>query len=293
MLATLLFVTAAIGGLAVPDTIVPLRRGASVEIDAPTCAVVVRVGAEGRLVVTGGGVELSGNRAEVDCDSGTKTQSRTGGETVTVTLPPAARVEIGTTGGDITVIGLTDRLDVTTIYGEIRVTGGGGRTTLESVAGTITVSEYHGVALAAEAVAGVVVLQNVEVSGLLSAESVNGNVQMRGIRAGGVTGTSVNGTVDFAGTFDPAGNYAFESHNGGITLTLPEAVSAKVRISSFLGKFDTEIKGTLMSGSRQATLAPTAPPMMENSDFTIVFGKGEARVSVESFNGAIRVKAAK
>ncbi|MBK6494346.1 MAG: hypothetical protein IPG05_04465 [Gemmatimonadetes bacterium] len=38
---------------------------------------------------------------------------------------------------------------------------------------------------------------------------------------------------------------------------------------------------------------PPVPGFREESDFTITYGKGEARVSVESFNGPIRVKTAK
>jgi hypothetical protein len=33
--------------------------------------------------------------------------------------------------------------------------------------------------------------------------------------------------------------------------------------------------------------------MLDESDFTILYGKGEARVTIDSFNGPIRIKAAK
>ena len=39
--------------------------------------------------------------------------------------------------------------------------------------------------------------------------------------------------------------------------------------------------------------AAPVPPRLDESDFTIVYGKGEARVTVDSFNGPIRVKVAK
>ncbi|MBK9548740.1 MAG: hypothetical protein IPO52_06460 [Gemmatimonadetes bacterium] len=171
------------------------------------------------------------------------------------------------------------------------------------------VADFKGASLSITAVAGVVSLENVDVAGKLDAESINAGVRMRGVRAASVTASSVNSTVDFVGSLDPDGNYSFESHNGGITLTLPTSTSARLRVSTVMGDFETELKGAMSSGSRQAPMAPpatprpgkgrTAPPatpvpgFMEETDFTITYGKGEARVSVESFNGPIRIKAAK
>jgi hypothetical protein len=120
--------------------------------------------------------------------------------------------------------------------------------------------------------------------------------------------SSVNGGITFSGKLAAEGRYGFESHNGGITLTVPSDLSARMQVSSFLGEFESELKGVISgregddatprtprgSGSnRRAAEVSSAPQRMVASDFTIVYGKGEARVTVESFNGAIRVLAAK
>lgn len=311
MFATLLAASAVVGGLTSPDTAVRLGRGATVEINAPTCGVTLRVGTEDRLTVTGGSIESGGNSAEVNCDMRSPGRNREVGPSgmVTITVPPASRVEINCTSGGVTVNGATDRLDVTTMNGSIRLLNGGGRTSLETVAGMVNVADYTGASLSVDAVAGVVSLENIEVTGRLDAESINGGVRMRGIRAASVSASSINSTVDFAGALEPDGTYSFESHNGGITLTLPSTTSARLRVSTLMGDFETELKGTISSGSRQAPMAPPATPrpgkgrtaspaapvpgFMEESDFTIIYGKGEARVSVDSFNGPIRVKVAK
>ena len=86
-------------------------------------------------------------------------------------------------------------------------------------------------------------------------------------------------------------------------------ITVAIAMLRVMGDFETELKGTMTAGARQAPTpppaaprpgkgrtAPPAPPVpgfMEESDFTIVYGKGEARVSAESFNGPIRVKIAK
>ncbi len=311
MLTTLLVATVAASGLTAPDTVVRLGSGASIEINAPTCGVTVRVGTDERLDVTGGSIEAGPRSAEVHCDvtaSGRRREG-TGGGMLTITIPSSSRLEINGISGGVTVNGVTDRLDITTMSGSIRLLNGGGRTTLETVAGTVTVIDYKGAALSVNAVAGLVALENVAVDGRLDAESVNGGVRMRGVRATSVSASSVNSMVEFAGSFAPDGDYSFESHNGGITLTLPSSTSAKVRVSTLMGDFETELKGSVTSGSRQAPMAPPATPrpgraqtaapamslpgFMEETDFTISYGKGEARVNVESFNGPIRIKAAK
>lgn len=311
MFATLLFATVAASGLTAPDTAVRLGSGATIEINAPTCGVTVRVGTDERLNVTGGNIEADRRSAEVNCDVISMGRGREGAPSgmLTITVPPSSRLEINCISGGVTVTGATDRLDITTMNGSIRLLNGSGRTALETVAGTVTVVDYKGASLSINAVAGVVSLENVDVEGRLEAESINAGVRMRGVRAAAVSASSVNSTVDFAGSLDPDGNYSFESHNGGITLTLPSNTSAKVRVSTVMGDFETELKGALSSGSRQAPMAPPATPrpgkgrttpptppvpgFMEESDFTVTYGKGEARVSVESFNGPIRIKAAK
>lgn len=302
MPATFLLAAAALGGLAAPDTVVRLRSGAAIEIHSPTCGITVRIGTEERLSVTGGSIEVDGGTAEVHCEWGES-------GVMNITVPPKSRVEINSVSGAVTLTGATERLEVNTMNGAIRLINGGGRTTLETVAGAITVNKYRGVSLAVDAVAGTVTMEDVEVSGRLSAESINAAVRLRGVQAQSVTASSVNASVDFAGSLQPDGNYAFESHNGGITLTLPASTSARLRVSSVMGDFETDIQGTLASGSRQAPTAapepprpgrgrtaspvPPAVPMFEESDFTIIYGKGEARVTVDSFNGQIRVKTAK
>jgi DUF4097 and DUF4098 domain-containing protein YvlB len=302
MPATFLLAAAALSGVATPDTVVRLRSGASIEIHSAMCGIMVRVGTEERLSVTGGSIEVDGGTAEVNCAWGQSS-------VMNITVPPSSRLEVSSVSGSVTLNGVTERLEVNTMNGAIRLTNGGGRTTLETVAGTVTVTNYRGVSLAVDAVAGVVTMEDVEVTGRLSAESINAGVRLRGVRAQSVSASSVNASVDFAGSLRPDGNYAFESHNGSITLTLPGSTSARLRVSSVMGDFETEIQGTLVSGPRQAPTAtpepprpgrgrttppaPPVPPRLDESDFTIVYGKGEARVTVDSFNGPIRVKVAK
>jgi hypothetical protein len=318
MLTHVLFATTLLSGALTPDTTVRFARGGLVEIDVPTCAVTVRVGNEDRLIVSGGEAELSGRTAEISCGDFPFSRGRNGSRAVVVTVPPSTRVEINTLGGAVEITGATERLDVTTMQGSIRVTNGGGRTSLESVAGSITVGGFTGTTLMVDAVAGEVALTDIAASERVSVEGVNGVVRMVGMRAPSVRATSVNGEVLFGGTLAPDGNYAFENHNGGITLTLARTVSARLNISTFMGEFETDIQGTISGGARTSTpgrpappggragatagvgagtrrTTPTPPttPSMDEREFTVVYGAGDARISAESFNGAIRVRVAK
>lgn len=307
MLASLLLITT-LATDATTDTVVRLRSGAAIEIDAPTCTVVLRVGNDDRLNVVGGTIEADAGSAEVGCPPFRMRDGR-GNGTLTVTIPARSRVEVSSVSGNISLTGVTERFEATTMNGTIRVVDGGGRMNLESVAGPVSIMGFRGEALAIDAVAGAVILTDVTASGRLNVESVNGNVRFDKVRASALNGTTVNGSIEFTGALDPDGSYSFESHNGGITLTLPGTTSARLRVASVMGDFETELRGVLSAGSRQAPTplptapragrgrtAPPVPPVtgvMEESEFTVVYGKGEARVNVESFNGPIRVKVAK
>jgi hypothetical protein len=308
MLSHVLFATTVLTGALEPDTTVRFARGGYVEIDVPSCAVTVRVGTEERLLVSGGEVELAGRTAEISCGGFPFGRGRSGSRAVTVTVPPATRLEINTLGGAVDVTGVTERLDVTSMQGSIRVTNGGGRASLESVAGSITVTGFSGTTLMIDAMAGEVALTNVDASERVSTEGVNGIIRMQGIRAPSVRATSVNGQVAFGGTLARDGNYTFENHNGGITLTLARNVSARLNVSTFMGEFETEIEGTITRTGRAGSAkappvpggragvappSPPAPPAMGEREFTVVYGAGDARINVESFNGSIRVRAAK
>ncbi|MEO5798532.1 MAG: DUF4097 family beta strand repeat-containing protein [Gemmatimonadales bacterium] len=273
MLAQLLFAVALLGGTSEPDTSARLPRGGSVEIDVHTRNVSIRTGTSDLVSVRNGTLDVDGKTFSISADD----LLRNHGGNIDIVLPIWARVSVSTYTGNIIVDGAPERLEVQTFQGTIRVTGGAGSLDLQSAAGAITVTDFKGNRLSADATGNDITVTNA--SGRIEAASVSGNVRLRGIRSPHVEATSVSGVVEFEGPFATDGRYAFESHAGGIMLTLPADVDAQLHISTFGGKFLTQIPATRRAGRNDDG----------DDDFVAVFGKGAAHVTIDSFSGDIRV----
>ena len=280
MSAALLLLTLLHAGPAEPDTTLQLARGASIGISSFAAAVTVHVGSDDMLLVRNGTIDGSRNSVDVEGDG----PLRPPHGALDVTIPAWAKVSIDTYSGNITIDGGVARLDASTIGGNIVLKGGSGSTDLESINGSITVSDFHGDHLGIDATGGTVMVTGS--SGAFEIESVNGAIRMRDAKATSVSASTVNEAIEYSGTIDPKGRYEFESHNGGILLSLPTDVSARMKVSTFNGAFSTEIPAR--SNGTADTAAHTHH--MQGREFTVVYGRGDAEVSLDSFNGEIQVR---
>lgn len=273
MLASLLLTTSLLLGGAEPDTSARLPRGGSVEIDLHTSSVLIKTGPGDVVTVRGGTLDVDGKLISISADD----LFRGKGGAMEVVLPAWARVSVSTYTGNITVEGAPERLEAGSFQGSIRVSGGTGVLDLQSAAGAITVTDFRGTRLNAEATGEDVTVTNA--TGRIEVASVSGAVRLRGIRSSYVEAGSVSGLVEFEGTLAADGRYNFESHAGGVVLTLPADASAQLHIAMFSGKFLTQI--------------PATRPGRQSDDgdleFTAVMGKGAAQVHIDSFSGDIRV----
>lgn len=270
----ILFLTAAFGtGGAEPDTTLRLPRGGAVAIESHTGNVTLRSGAGDAVTVRGGTVEFDGHDLSITADAFAGDRSAS----LDITLPVWAAVTVHTLSGDIVVEGAPERLQAETFKGAIRVLGGGGRLELESVAGAITVTDFRGSRLTVDATGNDITITNA--TGRLELTSVNGAIRMRGIRSSFVDVNTVDGLIEFEGPLASDGRYNFETHSGGLTLTLPGDVSAHLDISTFSGRFQSQIPATRPADSDHS----------DSTAFTARLGRGEARVTIDSFSGNIRV----
>lgn len=273
MLATLLLTLIVTLRSTDSDTTLRLPRGGAVEIETHTRRIIVRTGAGDLVTIRGGQAELDGRTLTINADDLMDTRAGV----LEVTLPVWARTTIGTRSGSIVVESAPDRLEAETLEGAIHVTGGTGVLDLQSVAGAITVENFKGTRVSIDATGDDVTITNA--TGRIEVSSVNGAIRLHGIHSSFIEASTVNGGVDFEGPLAADGQYRFESHSGGITMTLPGDVSARLKVSTYSSKFYSQIPATRSADSDDG----------DQSEFTATLGKGEARVVVESFNGAIRV----
>jgi DUF4097 and DUF4098 domain-containing protein YvlB len=172
------------------------------------------------------------------------------------------------------VYDLDGDVSIQTIAGEIAVRGGDGNVTLSSIQGPISVVGARG-RLAVNSVDGEIRL--LEIAGRILAETVNGPVALRRVVSESVEVSTVNGDLCYDGAIAGTGRYRFRTHNGDIAVGLPEQTGATVTVATYRGEIDSDFP--LRVG-----------PMGERNLFKLRLGDGRARLDLESFGGAIRLR---
>ncbi len=271
-----------------PDTTVRLARNGAVEISTHMRNITVRVGTSDAVAVRGARVSVDGRTVTIEDDR----RSPPMGGLIEVTVPTWARVELSTIGGNITVTGATERLNAETVNGFIHVTGGSGSIELQTVTGGVTITDFRGTRLNIDATANTVAVTNAV--GELTISNVNGGIVLRGMRATKVTAESVNGGIEYEGMFAPTGSYDFTSQNDNVTFIVPSDVSARMRITTMNGELRSpQIPATTNSGAN-VTVGKGKYKDKNRGDgertFTATFGGGAAHVTVDVFNGDVIVK---
>jgi hypothetical protein len=168
----------------------------------------------------------------------------------------AGAVSVSTVEGDIQLTGLSGTVSAESVEGKITLEGGRGRVQLSTVEGEISVSKA---------------------AGEIVAESVDGNITLTDLQASAVEVSTVDGNTMFSGVLQTSGRYLFTTHDGDITLMIPENSSA-----TFSVRGDSRVEpsvplkqtGTSRRGQR--------------ASYTL--GGGAAQVDIESFDGIVRIR---
>lgn len=260
------------------DTAVAVESGTRLRIDNYGGEVVIRAGTDNRVRVRAD--HASRDRVELVRGASTltlKATSRRGppqAVDLTITVPKWMAVAIHGVYIDADIQGTEADVSVETVQGEVNVTGGAGFVSVQSVEGNVTVRGSRA-RVQASSVNESVDVQ--DVSGDVQAETVNGDVSLRGITAATVSATTVNGDISYEGTLRDGGRYSFASHNGDITVAVPEGANLTVGISTFQGEFVSSFPVTLEGVSPKRR-------------FSFRLGTGSGRLEIESFQGDIRLR---
>lgn len=192
---------------------------------------------------------------------------------VRITVPEWMNVRVQGNRLDVTVTGTRGEVSVETVGGDIRVDGGAGMVSLRSIQGDVRVRHANG---RVEAISVNEDVSLEDVDGDVYVETTNGDVVMQGIRSGNARATTVNGDVLYRGTIVNDGRYVFSTHNGDVTVAVPENANATVVVSTYQGDFESEFPIRLSGTSR-------------DRQFSFTLGSGSARLELESFNGEIKL----
>jgi DUF4097 and DUF4098 domain-containing protein YvlB len=204
------------------------------------------------------------------------------GEPIVVHLPVTSRLRIDATSGSVTVTNAPQLLEITAIDGQVQVSGGTGRMRVSSIGG-IAVRNFRGGRLSLEGLAGPISVTGA--TGVIEIENVSGPIELRDVVSNDVRVTATDGPIRWRGDFAPTGRYRFETHDGGIELTVPRSFDAQLQLTSFDGGLATEIPATITrnSGERGDWIGERRT--------TAVWRQGRATIDITSFDGGVTVRA--
>jgi DUF4097 and DUF4098 domain-containing protein YvlB len=175
---------------------------------------------------------------------------------------------------DVRVEGTRSEVSVETVGGDVSVEGGAGLVSVRSIQGEITVRGTRG---RVEAMSVNEEVSLTAITGDIYVETTNGDVTIRETRSSAARATTVNGDVVYEGSIEEDGRYVFSTHNGDVSVTIPDNAGATVSVSTYHGEFESEFPVRLTGTTR-------------DRQFTFTLGSGSARIELESFNGEIQLR---
>jgi DUF4097 and DUF4098 domain-containing protein YvlB len=189
-----------------------------------------------------------------------------------ITVPTWMDLTLGGVNTDIRITGSDGAITAETVEGDVEVDGGNGVLSLHSVDGSVTLSHAKG-KMSLGSVNSDVTVDGA--SGQLSIETVNGEIRLRAMDSDDVDANSVNGDVSYDGTIRSGGRYHFVTHNGDVTVSVPDGADATVSVSTYQGDFESAFPITTRGSL--------------NKRFSFTLGTGSAKIELESFQGTIRL----
>jgi DUF4097 and DUF4098 domain-containing protein YvlB len=262
------------------DTTFTLERGALLDLSLPF----------GEVTVTGWNRDDMRVRASAGSGQVTLRISSTGallrptsergafaGLKYEVTVPAGVRVLMHTNSGTLVARGVRGDIEARNISGRVELSDIGGLADIASVSGHVAGERLTG-GLRADVTSGEITVSGAE--GEILIDNSSGSITLSGIRSTSVRVQTMSGDVSFQGSIEASGRYEFTAHSGSIKLILPPNVGALLTAATYNGAIDSEFAG--------------APQTMRRGEWEkplqLRLGDGSARITAETFNGAIIIK---
>jgi len=194
--------------------------------------------------------------------TGVDTHIVVSGDRSTIHLSRVGAAEVRTNSGPVEIESVKGLIDVITASGAIRVSDAGGDVRLLSISGNIEVGCARG---------------------RVNVGNTNGPVNLIGI-GGDVDVTTVDGEIHFAGAIRKDGTYHLKSMSGPVEMSVrhdPAGFTAV--LSSYRGTVATDFSMKIIQSTQ------TDPV---NHRLTGRYGNGQTRVTLDSFDGDVRLSKA-
>jgi hypothetical protein len=260
------------------DRTIPIARGARLAVSNDAGEVVIRTWDKDSLRVQA----VHASRTTIDVQTGASivtVRSRASGPQGSVdyeiTAPAWLPIRVSGQFLYIGIEGAQNEVSAETVRGDIVIRGGSGSVTAKSINGEIIVDGAKGrIALSSVNEA----IRITGASGEITAETTNGDISVSGGGAKSLDLTSVNGDLRYEGAIGTGGQYRCVTHNGAITMVVPENTNATFVVRTYHGEFQSNLPTKAVGEIRRGRRA------------TYVLGEGSADVELESFGGTIRLR---
>ena len=257
------------------DTTLAVQRGDRLEVSVHGGDIVVRAWNRNTVSVTSDPdvrLDVSRSRSAIRISPSGRHGEPVAAD-LAISVPAWMAVTLDAVESDVSVSGTQAPVSITTVQGDIDVTGGNGIISLNSVEGAVSLKGARG-RFALESVNDDVTL--VDSQGDVKAETVNGDITLESVDAAEVDAGTVNGDIVYRGTIQQTGRYHLATHNGDVTVSVPESAGVVVSVSTFGGDFESAF--------------PVRVSSTRGRNFSFTLGSGSARLDLESFQGTIRLE---
>ncbi|HLY99846.1 MAG TPA: DUF4097 family beta strand repeat-containing protein [Candidatus Angelobacter sp.] len=180
-----------------------------------------------------------------------------------IAVPSGVSVNISTSTASITIENLSGDFSLSSDTGQITVNGvTNSFVHVHSLTAPVTLSNLSGV--------------HAEIM------STGGNVQMNSVTGPKVNVSTTGGDISYKGDFSGGGIYTLITHDGTISVSLPETASVDLSARSISGSVENDFP---LRDKPHTTFSP-----IQGRSFAGTSHTGSSSVELQSFSGRIRVK---
>lgn len=223
-----------------------------------------------RLRVEGGGEHLE---VVVEYPQGGWGDRKAGPTDLQLMVPLRADLDIESVAADVDVQGIaSSELSIESVSGQVIAVGAPRSADINSVSGSLQLT-LNSAEVDAQTVSGDLSLRG-RLTGEVSAETVSGaiNVVVNNERLRELSANTVSGNIRVSTGLAPKGEVRMETVSGNVLLVMPKDLSASVR-------------GETFSGDLRATGVTIEKRRGPGASFQTRYGSGDGDISLETFSG--------
>jgi DUF4097 and DUF4098 domain-containing protein YvlB len=198
-------------------------------------------------------------------------------DAIEVHVPSTVEVDVHTRDGNVSVRGLTGRVQVESMDGDVHVQDDPRSLRVEGVSGDVTVSGTPA-RLKANTVSGNVTVPSA--TGGVDVSTASGDIEVGGRDITDGTFSSASGDITFRARPSSSASLSFQTATGEVTLSLPGDVGVSYDITTVAGELITDRAAQLLGSQHFGG----------GRHYRLSVGNGSVHVSVQAVTGDVHIE---